>query len=48
MLNWAASSEMIMMLAVLAFLIWELISIRRTIRRDREKAAQREADDAGG
>jgi len=40
MINWAASSEMLVMLAVLAFLVWELISIRRTLRRDREKLAQ--------
>ncbi len=40
MINWAASSEMLVMFVVLAFLIWELISIRRTLRRDREKLAQ--------
>jgi hypothetical protein len=38
MMDWAASSEMIVMLVVLGFLVAELISIKRTIRRDKEKA----------
>ena len=40
MMNWAASSEMIVMLVVLAFLVAELISIRRTLKRDRAKAEE--------
>ncbi len=43
MLHWAASSEMLVSLTVLGFLVWELISIRRTIRRDKEK---REKDES--
>ena len=42
MLSWAASSEMIVMLAVLAFLVWELISVRRTLKRDRAKQKETE------
>lgn len=42
MLNWAASSEMIIMLAVLAFLVWELVSVRRTLRRDRAKQKKKQ------
>lgn len=38
-MKWAASSEMLVMLAVLAFLVWELVSVRRTLRRDRAKLA---------
>jgi uncharacterized membrane protein YcjF (UPF0283 family) len=37
MMNWAASSEMLVMLAVLAFLIWEWVKIRRILKRDRAK-----------
>lgn len=37
-MGWAASSEMIVMLVVLAFLVFELIQIRRTLKRDRAKA----------
>jgi hypothetical protein len=40
MMDWAASSEMIVMLVVLGFLVAELVSIKRTIRRDKEKAAK--------
>lgn len=47
MMNWAASSEMIVMLAVLAFLVWELVSIRRTIRRDRDRARKDLTGQAG-
>jgi hypothetical protein len=37
MMDWAASSEMIVMLVVLGFLLVELVSIRRTIKRDRAR-----------
>ncbi len=36
--SWASSSELLVMLVILAFLVREWFSIRRTIRRDREKA----------
>lgn len=35
MIHWAASSEMLVMFAVLAFLIWEWVKIRRILKRDR-------------
>lgn len=38
MMEWAASAEMIVMLVVLGLLVGELISIRRTLKRDRAKA----------
>jgi hypothetical protein len=37
---WAANSELLIMLIVLGLLVAELINIRRTIRRDKEKAAR--------
>jgi hypothetical protein len=40
--DWASSSELLVMLVVLGFLIAELISIRRTIARDRRKAREAE------
>ena len=42
MLSWAANSELLIMLIVLGLLVAELINIRRTIRRDKEKAAKQE------
>jgi hypothetical protein len=36
--SWASSSELLVMLVVLGFLVREWFSIRRTIRKDREKA----------
>lgn len=38
MMGWVASSELIVMVVVLAFLVAELVSIRRTLKRDRAKA----------
>jgi hypothetical protein len=37
-MDWVASSELLVLFVVLALLIWELVSIRRTIRKDRERA----------
>lgn len=42
MLNWAAESELLIMLIVLGLLVAELINIRRTIRRDKAKAARQQ------
>ncbi len=36
--SWASSSELLVMLVILALLIREWISIRRTLRQDRDKA----------
>ncbi len=44
MIDWAASSEMIVMLVVLGFLLVELVSIRRTIKRDRAKLEAEKRD----
>jgi hypothetical protein len=38
--SWAASSEMLLMFIVLAAAVYNLISTKREIRRDREKAAR--------
>lgn len=43
--GWMTSSELLVMLLVLGFLVAELISIRRTIARDRKKAADRTRQD---
>ncbi len=39
MLSWAASSELLVMLMVLGFLVVELVRTKREIRKDKEKAA---------
>ena len=44
MINWAASSEMLVMLAVLGFLLWEWVKIRRILKHDREKLKERRDD----
>jgi hypothetical protein len=36
--SWASSSELLVMVVILALLVREWFSIRRTIRLDREKA----------
>jgi len=36
--SWASSSELLVMVIILGFLVREWFSIRRTIRQDREKA----------
>jgi hypothetical protein len=38
--DWASSSELLVMLVFLGFLVVELISIRRTVARDRKKARE--------
>lgn len=49
MMGWAASSELIVMVVVLAFLVAELINIRRTLKRDRAKAEdQRKSGSSDG
>jgi hypothetical protein len=40
MLSWAASSELLVMLLVLGFLVIELVRTKREIRRDKAKAAK--------
>jgi hypothetical protein len=44
MLDWAAESELLIMLIVLGLLMAELINIRRTIRRDKAKAARQQTN----
>lgn len=41
MLSWAASSELLVMLVVLALLVVELVRTKREIRRDKEKSSKR-------
>jgi hypothetical protein len=40
--------EMILVLAVVGFGVWQLWSVRREIERDRRAAAERKRDDADG
>lgn len=44
MIDWVASSEMMVMLVVLGFLLVELVSIRRTIKRDRARLEAEKRD----